>query len=49
VLHERGAFEICSVCGWEDDASQSRDPTLTGGANALSLNESRAAWKAREA
>ncbi|MFW0774788.1 CPCC family cysteine-rich protein [Paenarthrobacter nitroguajacolicus] len=28
-----GAYEICPVCGWEDDVSQLRFPT-TGGANA---------------
>ncbi len=47
VLHERGTFEICPVCGWEDDPAQSRDPALAGGANETSLNDARAAWQAR--
>ena len=34
-----GSYEICPVCGWEDDKSQYHDPTLTGGANKLSLKE----------
>jgi uncharacterized Zn finger protein (UPF0148 family) len=47
VLRERGAFEICPVCGWEDDPAQSADPGFAGGANELSLNAARAAWQAR--
>jgi hypothetical protein len=43
-IRHRGAFEICPVCGWEDDPSQARDETLAGGANRLSLAEARAAW-----
>ena len=34
-----GSYEICPVCGWEDDKSQYHDPTLSGGANKLSLKE----------
>ena len=30
---EPGSYDICPVCGWEDDLSQLRFPT-TGGANA---------------
>jgi hypothetical protein len=47
VLQARGAFEICPVCGWEDDPAQSRDPDLAGGANGPSLNNARATWQAR--
>lgn len=47
MLRERGTFDICPVCGWEDDPAQSRDPTLTGGANEMNLNDARAAWQAR--
>lgn len=36
-----GTFEICPVCGWEDDEVQFRDPTYNGGANAVSLEEAR--------
>lgn len=34
-----GSYEICPVCGWEDDKTQFHDPTLSGGANKLSLKE----------
>ena len=47
LIHDRGAFEICPVCAWEDDPAQARDPNLAGGANESSLTEARAAWKAR--
>ena len=34
-----GTFEICEVCGWEDDNVQATDPAYSGGANHVSLNE----------
>ncbi|HEY7767429.1 CPCC family cysteine-rich protein [Longimicrobium sp.] len=43
---ERGTYEICRVCGWEDDGAQSDDPDYRGGANTESLNEARAAFRA---
>lgn len=36
-----GTFEICEICGWEDDRVQCHDPTYQGGANGPSLNEAR--------
>lgn len=36
-----GTFEICSVCGWEDDDVQFRDPSYAGGANKVSLETAR--------
>ena len=36
-----GKYDICEVCGWEDDPEQLRDPDLAGGANDVSLNEAR--------
>jgi hypothetical protein len=46
TLTERGGYEICGVCGWEDDPTQSEYPNMAGGANKLSLNQARAAWLA---
>jgi Cysteine-rich CPCC len=39
-----GNYEICSICGWEDDPIQSDDPKFSGGANDLSLAEYRETW-----
>ncbi|MEG2814426.1 MAG: CPCC family cysteine-rich protein, partial [Oscillospiraceae bacterium] len=43
VLDEEptGTFEICPICGWEDDKVQTADPDFAGGANKLSLNQAR--------
>lgn len=41
-------FEICKVCGWEDDGLQRDDPDLAGGANVISLNQAREVWKQTE-
>jgi len=48
TIRHRGAFEICSVCSWEDDPSQAQDENLVGGANRQSLAEARAAWLNRQ-
>jgi len=42
-----GGYEICRRCGWEDDPVQAKDPDFAGGANATSLSEARAAWRAK--
>ena len=34
-----GSYEICPICGWENDKAQYKNPTLEGGANKLSLKE----------
>ena len=39
-----GTYEICAVCGWEDDPIQSADPEYIGGANANSLSQARKKW-----
>lgn len=38
-------YEICDVCFWENDPVQSWNPDRGGGANIMSLNEARKAWK----
>lgn len=43
-----GEYEICDVCGWEDDPVQSADPDYVGGANKLSLKEARKEWSNRQ-
>ena len=39
-----GTFDICTVCGWEDDNVQFDDPDFAGGANTMSLNEAKKAY-----
>lgn len=49
VVAVPGAYEICRVCGWEDDPTQSADPESSGGANRLSLRQSKKEWSERRA
>jgi hypothetical protein len=44
TLPEDSIFEICPLCGWQDDGVQNDDPDYAGGANELSLNEYRSQW-----
>ncbi len=41
TLGEEGVYDVCPVCFWEDDASQTRDPDMAGGANKVSLSQAR--------
>ena len=41
TLDSRGEYDICEVCFWEDDPSQSEDELDDGGANHVSLVEAR--------
>ena len=36
---------ICNVCGWEKDGVQNDDPDFWGGANKMSLNQARKAYR----
>ena len=40
-----GSYELCPVCNWENDSVQSGDPDYAGGANIMSLNEAREAFR----
>jgi hypothetical protein len=37
TITERGNWEICANCGWEDDPVQSENENYVGGANKISL------------
>ena len=39
-----GSFEICEVCGWQDDSVQMENPDEGMCANQMSLNEAKAAY-----
>jgi len=43
TLHERGGFELCPVCYWEDDGEDEHDADVVrGGPNgSLSLRQAR--------
>jgi hypothetical protein len=48
TIANRGDYEVCGICGWEDDPAQAKDPDFRGGANKPSLNQARAAWLTRK-
>ena len=39
VFKEINSFEICPICGWENDELQRKDILLKGGANKICLKE----------
>ena len=41
----KGCYDICQICGWEDDSVQRRNPDWKPGANKMSLNEAIAIWR----
>ncbi|MCC7633783.1 CPCC family cysteine-rich protein [Stenotrophomonas rhizophila] len=47
AFFEHGVYEICIVCGWEDDPVQAALPDYAGGANRTSLNAARQRWLSR--
>lgn len=51
TLAFRGGFEMCRVCGWEDDGQDDHDADLVnGGPNgSMSLTEARQRFRGREA
>ncbi|MCQ2396865.1 MAG: hypothetical protein MJ106_04115 [Lentisphaeria bacterium] len=48
VLDTKGKYEICPVCGWEDDPIQAKDHAFAGGANSIALVDARIAWKRKQ-
>ena len=44
TLEAQDEYDICEVCGWEEDPLQNEDPDYAGGANQMSLNQARKAW-----
>ena len=43
-FEEIGKYEVCPICGWEDDPVQRQNPSFAGGANHKSLEEARAEY-----
>lgn len=43
-----GTYELCPVCGWEDDGVQLANPTSGGGANRGSLVDAQASGRHRD-
>jgi hypothetical protein len=42
---EEGDYQVCNVCGWENDPVQEKYPDMTGGANEESLQGCRKRWQ----
>ena len=47
TFEEYDSYDICPVCGWEDDGLQRDEPDLACGANGLSLNQYREQYRSR--
>ena len=45
TIEEKGNYEICPICYWEDDSVQEADPWFEGGANKPSLWEAQLNFK----
>jgi hypothetical protein len=46
TLPQDSLFEICPICGWQDDPVQNDDPDFSGSANDQSLGDYQAQWLA---
>ena len=44
-LPPNSIFEICPICGWQDDEVQNDEPDFVGGANGMSLNQAKVAYR----
>ena len=38
-------YDICPICNWENERYQYEHPNEDGGANKMSLNQAKEAWK----
>lgn len=38
-------YDICKICGWENDPVQFSNPNFSGGANHMSLLEARESYR----
>ncbi len=45
---ESGSYEVCEICGWEDDPVQLENPDFRGGANTMSLKEAQKEYLAKD-
>ena len=45
TFEKAGDFDICEVCGWQDDLVQLDDHDEEDCANHMSLNQAKEAWK----
>ncbi len=46
VFNHRLSYDICDICGWEDDILDEDDPEWFTGANPMELEDYRAAYNA---
>ena len=41
VFMGQSTYQICEICGWEDDPFQEQNPDVAGGANAAGLHQAK--------
>lgn len=44
-FEKRLSFEICEICGWQDDILDENDPDAITGANSVELEEAKRQYK----
>ena len=45
TIIDKGHYDICDVCGWQDDPIQNDNEYYEGGANEMSLKQAKKAYK----
>ena len=48
TFKDENDHDICPICNWENDSYGEEYPDSDGGANAISLNESRRIWNSKK-